>query len=106
MCVIYSWNASTFSVRDGLNGGPMMLFDHNGRTLWVCPFDQFMSVSNKHYNMSNQYYWGVMGNVTSIPAGFASHTMIYYGEGPNQVRSLPRKLYINGNYNAPGQSKI
>ncbi len=69
---------------NGLQGGaPLVLFDGGvSNALTISPYSNFMSGS-QYIDASGQLNCGVMGGVTSIPAGFDFETIVYYGGGVN-----------------------
>ena len=74
-------------VTDGMSGGPWVVFDQSGNTLVISPLNSFMSTSVSHDSTKNTVSWGVMGNASSVPAGFSSWTIMYYSnKGINDVR--------------------
>ncbi|ELT88611.1 hypothetical protein CAPTEDRAFT_195295 [Capitella teleta] len=83
--VLGRWDSRSFVIKDGRNGGPMALFDRHGNALFISPFSQFMSASVWHDKSQSAYYWGIMGSVQSVPAGFHSQTIVYYS--PNGINA-------------------
>ena len=73
-------------IADGLESGPLVVFDNSSQVLIISPFNQFMSASLWHDKDGHTLHWGVMGKVYSIPKGFHYDTVIYYSnEGINKV---------------------
>ena len=69
---------------DGMQGGPVVVFDPHGNTLVVSPFSQFMAASMTYVN--NTLSWGIMGEVDSVPNMYSVQTIMYYSsEGINRV---------------------
>lgn len=84
------WNGLENQINDGMDGGPLVLFDDNGDTLVISSMSNFMSASMQ-YNAINGGYvnFGVMGGATSIPANYTVDFIVYYsGSGINQVNKL------------------
>ena len=82
----HRWEKTNFSITDGLDGGPMSLFDKGSNALFISPFTSFMAASVYHDTINGYYNWGVMGGVKEVPRGFSTDTMIFYSnEGVNQV---------------------
>ncbi|KAK3600159.1 hypothetical protein CHS0354_012282, partial [Potamilus streckersoni] len=79
---IGSWNNNSFFIRDGLEGGPLVLFNQNADTLIISPFSQFMASSLWHDGLyGGSVYWGIMGDVESVPPNFQYDTIVYYANG-------------------------
>ncbi len=70
---------------DGLEGGPLVLFDKTGQALVISAFNAFMASS---LELKNQVVsWGIMGDVNTVPAGFECQTIMYYSpDGINKVK--------------------
>ncbi|XP_053380271.1 uncharacterized protein LOC123527425 [Mercenaria mercenaria] len=83
---IGSWSNQTSTINDGITGGPLALFDQDGRTLVISPFNNFMSASFLHdQNKGGNYYGGIMGGVSTIPAKYHQDFIMYYGKGINKA---------------------
>jgi hypothetical protein len=64
--------------------GPIIVFSQDlTQSVVVSSYSNFMA-HNMFYQDSTLYY-GVMGSVTSIPAGYVLETVICAGEGVNSV---------------------
>lgn len=71
---------------DGLDSGPLVIFDQDGRTLVISPFDRFMAASYWHNTVDQTINWGIMGRVGSIPQDYTYSTVIFYeSHGINKV---------------------
>jgi hypothetical protein len=84
---IFRWTNTTFGLRDGVPGGPIVLFDKHGRVIIVSSFNNFMSSVNEHESLAGGILsYGIMGSVEYIPEGHSVQTILYYGEhGINMV---------------------
>ena len=82
------WTNETINLRDGLPGGPLVIFDKEGHVVIISTFSEFMSTSSQHEGFSGgNMTWGVLGSVTEIPAGHVCKVIVYYSNGGiNQVR--------------------
>ncbi|KAI8778763.1 hypothetical protein BgiBS90_019745 [Biomphalaria glabrata] len=62
-------------INDGLESGPLTLFDKTGNAMLIAPYTNFMAASmlqdGSHVN------WGIMGGVDSLPAGFEYKTLAF-----------------------------
>lgn len=65
-------------LHDGLDSGPLVVFDQDGRTLVISPFDHFMAASYWHNTVDQTINWGIMGRVGSIPQDYTFSTVIFY----------------------------
>ena len=96
------WDIENVELRDGYNGGPLCIFDKQGNAVVISAFNQFMSAS-VHLRKNVGYasvYWGIMGDVDSVPAGFEYQTIVYYSEkGINKVNIRKYTSYNNNNNN-------
>ena len=73
-------------LHDGLNSGPLAIFDEFGKVLVISSFDHFMSSSYDHDTTSSTLSWGIMGRVATIPAGFSCSTiLVHSSDGFNKV---------------------
>lgn len=81
------WNSLTESINDGMQGGPLVLFDTLGDTLIISPMSNFMSASMQHKRLApNSIHYGIMGGVNSIPKNYTVDFMVYYSDqGVNKV---------------------
>ncbi|XP_064616875.1 uncharacterized protein LOC135480876 [Liolophura sinensis] len=78
--VIGLWHNTTVNIEDGLEGGPIAIYDKHGNVVIISPFSQFMAASNWHDGvLGGSVYWGIMGDVDRVPAGFTMETIVYYG---------------------------
>lgn len=83
---IGTWSNQTYTVNDGITGGPLALFDRDGRTIVLSPFNNFMSASFLHdSNQGGNFYGGIMGGVSTIPAGYHQDFIMYYDQGINKA---------------------
>ncbi|KAK7102304.1 hypothetical protein V1264_020541 [Littorina saxatilis] len=78
-------------ITDGLDFGPMTLFDGSGDTLIISPASNFMAVSNWYQRQTSDgdtctLSYGIMGGVDTVPAGFSVDFIVYYSsQGVNQA---------------------
>lgn len=82
------FTAETFRVADGLEGGPIAIFDGNKNALIISPASNFMAASSwhEHFLEGSHLHWGFMGGVESVPAGAAVDFILYYSsEGINKA---------------------
>ncbi len=80
------WEAGCH-IPSGVSGaGPIVVFTHDlSASIVISAFSNFMA-HNQYYDTDNSIlYYGVMGSVQSIPAGYVIETIIYAGEGINSV---------------------
>ncbi|KAH3797073.1 uncharacterized protein LOC127837128 [Dreissena polymorpha] len=77
------WTNTTNRLNDGIEGGPLAIFDKDGNTLVFSPFNSFMAASFLHAD--GNYYGGVMGGVSEIPAGYNQDFILYYASGINKA---------------------
>ena len=78
---------------DGMQGGPVVVFDPHGNTLVVSPFSQFMAASMTYVN--NTLSWGIMGEVDSVPNMYSVQTIMYYSsEGINKVGRSSNAFHV------------
>lgn len=76
----------TDAIGDGMKGGPLAVFDEEGRTFLLSPYSGFMASSSWHDSKKGgTVYWGIMGGVDKVPANYTYSTIIYYAEGINKV---------------------
>lgn len=69
-----------------MKGGPLAVFDEEGRTFLLSPYSGFMASSSWHDSKKGgTVYWGIMGGVDEVPANYTYSTIIYYAEGINKV---------------------
>eukprot|EP00937_MAST-01D_sp_MAST-1D-sp2_P006546 g6546.t1 len=83
-----SWNDDTGGIAGGLAGGPVAVFDSNMTTVVLSPASQFMASSFKHTKPASKHGGGVLGagvlgSVTSLPAGFSTSFVLHAGAGFN-----------------------
>ncbi|XP_072031493.1 uncharacterized protein [Amphiura filiformis] len=78
---IGKWEKGTMDIESGINGGPLVLFDQNERTMVMSSFREFMAGSVYYNKESNTVDWGVMGSMTEIPRDFNYETAIVFGHG-------------------------
>ncbi|XP_048777200.2 uncharacterized protein LOC125681238 isoform X4 [Ostrea edulis] len=84
--VIGKWGSQTEEIRDGLSGGPLVIFDKEANTLIISPLTEFMTVSNWHEGgVGGNIYWGIMGGVNEVPYHYTCMTMVYYTKGINKA---------------------
>ena len=71
---------------EGLDGGPLVVFDNTGHAVVISAFNQFMAASFSHNQHDHTVSWGIMGDVDTVPEGFQLQTIIYYTDkGINKV---------------------
>ena len=64
---VYRWYYQSTQINDGLTGGPLAIFDRDGRTIVLSPFNNFMSASFLHDQpYGGNFYGGIMGGAFSI----------------------------------------
>ncbi|XP_046547850.1 uncharacterized protein LOC124257765 isoform X2 [Haliotis rubra] len=85
------WGPSSFKIDDGIEGGPLTLFDKvkTANTLIISPASRFMSSSIWRQNSStggDNVYWGTMGGVVDVPVGVESSFILFCGnQGINKA---------------------
>ena len=79
------WDAKSSGVGSGIAGtGPLCIFRSDLRgSVVISPYSNFMAASQ--YFADGHLAYGVMGNVSSVPAGFVLETLVQYTPeaGPN-----------------------
>ncbi|KAK7102302.1 hypothetical protein V1264_020540 [Littorina saxatilis] len=82
------FSPTELNITDGIEFGPITLFDGSGDTLVISSASKFMSVNNwfnKDGDKSTLSY-GIMGGVDNVPAGFSVDFIVYYSsQGINQA---------------------
>ncbi|XP_067661072.1 uncharacterized protein [Haliotis asinina] len=85
------WEASSFNIHDGIESGPLALFDRQktANTLIISPASRFMSSSQWRQDNStggDNVYWGTMGGVENVPLGVETSFILFYGnQGINKA---------------------
>jgi len=81
------WGAADAAVGTGLAGtGPLCVFDENlGTSIVLSPFSSFMAASQLYDGARRTLSYGVMGNVSRVPAGFALETVVVASRGINEA---------------------
>ena len=87
--VCVRWTKDLPKLQAGMDAGPLLLFDLSGSVLVISAFDNFMAVSYEHDVQNSAVNWGIMGKVNSVPKGFQSSTIMYYG-----ARGINKVLYM------------
>lgn len=90
------WNGVTSSINDGLQGGPLVLFNPGGNTLVISQMTQFMATSMQHNKFSGgNLNYGVMSGVDAIPDNYACDFVVFYSnKGINKVMWISMPLWI------------
>lgn len=88
-CMCVRWTKDVPKLEAGMDAGPLLIFDLFGSVLVISAFDNFMAVSYEHDVQNSTVNWGIMGKVNSVPKGFQSSTIMYYG-----ARGINKVLYI------------
>ncbi|KAK3087626.1 hypothetical protein FSP39_008570, partial [Pinctada imbricata] len=78
------FNANTTRIKDGIEGGPIAIFDHEGNTIIISPFSEFM-VASQRFKPGDSIGWGIMGGVKEVPKGYQYDTILYYSDGINKA---------------------
>ncbi|KAL4219038.1 hypothetical protein ACF0H5_021621 [Mactra antiquata] len=81
------FNHQTTTINDGMNYGPLALFNKKGKAVVISPYDNYMSASLWQDLNRRQLVWGIMGGVNDIPANFTYRTILQYGDSINQAFS-------------------
>eukprot|EP00475_Leptophrys_vorax_P030484 TRINITY_DN4571_c0_g1_i1.p1 TRINITY_DN4571_c0_g1~~TRINITY_DN4571_c0_g1_i1.p1 ORF type:complete len:776 (+),score=200.17 TRINITY_DN4571_c0_g1_i1:255-2330(+) len=84
-------------IPSGLDAGPFVLFnqDASSEASIFAPTNNFMSFSVAVDTANSQMHYGLMGNITTIPAGYSSESLIFFGKnGINNVVSSWGKLLL------------
>lgn len=94
--VHFSWHNTTVHIEDGVEGGPIAIYDRHGNVVIISPFSQFMAASNWHDGViGGSVYWGIMGSIDQVPAGFSMETIVYFGnDGINKVSNKTKYIII------------
>ncbi|XP_046547869.1 uncharacterized protein LOC124257772 [Haliotis rubra] len=85
------WGPSSFKINDGIEGGPLTLFDRvkTANTLIISPASRFMSSSIWRQNSStggDNVFWGTMGGVENVPVGVETSFILFCGnQGINKA---------------------
>ncbi|XP_046547852.1 uncharacterized protein LOC124257767 isoform X1 [Haliotis rubra] len=85
------WGPSSFEIDDGIEGGPLTLFDRvkTANTLIISPASRFMSSSIWRQRSStggDNVYWGTMGGVEDVPVGVETSFILFCGnQGINKA---------------------
>ncbi|XP_046563073.1 uncharacterized protein LOC124271947 [Haliotis rubra] len=85
------WGPSSFKINDGIQGGPLALFDRvkTANTLIISPASRFMSSSIWRQNSStggDNVYWGTMGGVENVPVDVETSFILFCGnQGINKA---------------------
>lgn len=75
------WNSMTSWLNDGMQGGPLILFNGMGPTLVLSSMSNFMSSSMQHVRLPfNSIHFGLMGGVDSIPPEYTLDFAVYYSD--------------------------
>ena len=79
------------------------MFGFNREIVLIC--SNFM-VGVPYFNTKTEEYgWGLQGELQSVPMGFVYETSIFYGQGIRRVRTK-KKLKLQPKIFAKSQSKI
>ena len=74
---------------EGLNSGPVVIFDELGNVLIISPFSHFMAASHFYDKLSKSINWGIMGNVNFVPKGYKLETIVFHSKlGINRVKFM------------------
>ncbi|CAF1132035.1 unnamed protein product, partial [Didymodactylos carnosus] len=74
------WDTTTAFIKDGISGGPLVIFDQQNHVLVLSSFSEFMSTSLSHRGMAGgSIEFGVMGSIDPIPSNYTNSFIIYYG---------------------------
>ncbi|XP_048777941.2 uncharacterized protein LOC125681766 isoform X2 [Ostrea edulis] len=92
------FGANTPKMTDGMAGGPLAVFDTDGNTILISPYDNFMVTSMWHDKApGGTINWGIMGGVDSIPKTYYVKTVAVAASGINKAfqeyGSLLKLLY-------------
>ena len=80
------WNQDNAFVNDGIEGGPLVLFNTQGDTLIIAPMSEFMAASMHHNYAKSSLDLGIMSGVDQIPANFSIDFLVFYANnGINKV---------------------
>ncbi|KAK3085506.1 hypothetical protein FSP39_004325 [Pinctada imbricata] len=83
------FGSNTPRLNDGINGGPLILFNENGTSLVISPLNNFMASSMWHNNSpGGTVSWGIMGGVKEVPLKYTLRTLILAGNGINKAMKL------------------
>ena len=90
------WKGLPGAVNDGMEGGPLVLFDQNGNTFVLSPMSNFMSASMQYVpDNGGHVNFGVMGGAKSVNVNYTVDFILYYSsKGINQVRCCVTKLLL------------
>ncbi|XP_046547875.1 uncharacterized protein LOC124257775 [Haliotis rubra] len=89
--IVGQWGPSSFTINDGIEGGPLTIFDRvkTANTLIISPASRFMSSSIWRQNSStggDNVYWGTMGRVEDVPVGVETSFILFCGnQGINKA---------------------
>ncbi len=87
------------NVASGLDSGPLVLFNGKQDAVVIAPFGEFMASSVQYDLQAGTATWGVIGNASTIPAGFHTTTIIYHSDsGIRQVTLIYKLLHLKSIY--------
>lgn len=86
------WNVFASSINDGVQGGPLILFNPNGDTLVISQMSQFLATSMQHSKFTGGYLnYGIMSGVNQVPANYSADFLVFYSDkGVNAVSKCCR----------------
>ena len=81
------WNGQPGQVNDGMEGGPLILFNDNNDALVLSPMSNFMSTSMEYVPQNGGYVnFGFMNGAESVPENYQVDFIVYYSDqGINKV---------------------
>ncbi len=81
------WDDKSSGIGSGIKGtGPLVVFTEDLSTsIVMSPFSHFMAANQAFSEDDRTVSYGVMGNVSSVPAGYTLETIIQVGSGVQSV---------------------
>ena len=90
----FRWGDATTDVNDGIEGGPLVLFNVEQDVLVISPFEEFMDSSLFQDHSARTVSWGPMGGIDHVQGGTSFATIMVYGsKGINDVGSVICPLF-------------
>ena len=76
-------------IKDGIDGGPIALFDAGTNAVFMTPFNSFMVATPRYDKNASTYGWGIVGEIQKLPPQYKVETILYYSdEGIREVSTV------------------
>ena len=80
-------------IKDGIDGGPIALFDAGTNAVFMTPFNSFMVATPRYDKNASTYGWGIVGEIQKLPPQYKVETILYYSdEGIREVSTVLNRL--------------